>query len=112
MTNKKNIGNLGESKSIEYLEKNYYQIIERNFFCRFGEIDIIARDGNYLVFVEVKYRKSENYGMPIEAVDFRKQNKIRGVANYYLLKTGYNKAVRFDIIGILGEKITHIKNAF
>ncbi|SEP89694.1 putative endonuclease [Lachnospiraceae bacterium RM5] len=110
--NKRRIGEGYEKFAGKYLISLGYEIIEYNFKCKSGEIDIIARDGNYLVFVEVKYRKSENYGMPIEAVDFRKQNKIRGVANYYLLKTGYNKAVRFDIIGILGEKITHIKNAF
>lgn len=91
-----------------------YEIVAYNFRCRYGEIDIIAREGEYLVFVEVKYRKNANSGNPFEAVDRKKQRVISRVASYYCLTHGYGETTpcRFDVVAILGEKIEVLKNAF
>lgn len=91
-----------------------YKIVARNFSGRRGEIDIIARDGEYLVFVEVKYRRDERQGSPAEAVDYRKQQHIRRAAEYYLYKNRVSEAMpcRFDVVAILGDRITLIRDAF
>jgi len=103
-----------EEKAAEYLEGKGYRILEKNFYSRFGEIDLIARHDKYLVFVEVKYRANTKGGHPLETVDRRKQSRIRKSAEFYLLRYGFlaNQPCRFDVIGILGEEITHIENAF
>jgi putative endonuclease len=97
-----------------YLKEQGYVILEKNFRCRMGEIDLIAREGSYLVFVEVKYRSNASLGDPLEAVDRRKQATIRKVASWYLMKKGLSDRVpcRFDVVGILGKEITLIRNAF
>ncbi|MBO5372626.1 MAG: YraN family protein [Lachnospiraceae bacterium] len=114
MINKRGVGSDYETLAMEYLEGEKYQILERNFHSRWGEIDIIARDGDYLVFVEVKYRKNSSCGNPLEAVDARKQKRICRTAVYYLSKNGYgdSKPCRFDVIAFEGEEVLHIKNAF
>ena len=112
--NKTVIGKRYEDIAAIYLVNQGYEIIERNFRCKTGEIDIIAKDGEYIVFVEVKYRRDRMCGAPIEAVDFVKQRKISKVAAYYLMKRdyGFENPIRFDVVGILGEDIKLIKNAF
>lgn len=96
-----------------YLEQQGYCILEFNYRCRQGEIDIVAKDGSYLVFCEVKYRKNKSMGSPLEAVDQKKQRIIYQCASYYLSTHGNrNEPCRFDVIGIQGKKIMHIKNAF
>lgn len=112
--NKRKIGREKEELAEEYLREQGYEILDMNFYGRFGEIDIIARDGETLVFAEVKYRKSERFGNSLEAVDTRKQKKICQTALYYLARHHISDSVpcRFDVIGITGEEITHIKNAF
>ena len=82
--NKRQIGSVYELKASDYLTKKGYQIIERNYRCRIGEIDIIAIERDCLCFIEVKYRKNEKTGDPLEAVDKRKQQKIIRTAQYYL----------------------------
>ena len=84
--NKRQTGTSYEIKAEEYLLQNGYKILERNFRNRSGEIDIIAKDGEYFCFIEVKYRTTNDFGNPFEAVDYRKQNQIRKVANYYCMK--------------------------
>jgi putative endonuclease len=113
MDNKKK-GNAGEQKACEYLKNCGYQILEQNFRCKVGEVDIIARDGDYLVFAEVKYRKSMSLGMPQEAVDFKKQKKISATAGYYMMIKNMreNVSIRFDVVSVLGDEVTVIKNAF
>lgn len=103
-----------EQKAAEYLAEKGYRILKQNFYTKFGEIDMIAKDGQYLVFVEVKYRSSERGGHPLESVDVKKQNRIRKAAQFYLLRYGLpeNTPCRFDVVGILGDEIVHIKNAF
>ncbi len=107
-------GKIKESAAVEYLEKTLkYKIIECNYSNKIGEIDIIAKDGKVLVFVEVKARETARYGLGREAVDWRKQSKIRQVASLYLQSHHANSSmVRFDVIDILGDNITHISNAF
>ena len=104
--NKRQIGSVYELKASDYLTKKGYQIIERNYRCRIGEIDIIAIERDCLCFIEVKYRKNEKAGDPLEAVDKRTQ--------YYLLThSKYQSAkCRFDAVGILGEEIRLVRDAF
>ena len=91
-----------------FLEKRGLQIREKNFRCRSGEIDLIAQDERYLVFVEVKYRKNGRSGSSFAAVGREKQRM------FYLAVHGYREfpPCRFDVVGIDGEKIHWIKNAF
>lgn len=98
----------------EYLKKQGYRILEQNFYCRQGEVDLIARDGKVLVFIEVKYRKTLHSGTPAEAVNRRKQQKIRQAARYYLYRKNYGEDIpcRFDVVSIAGEKISVIRDAF
>ena len=96
-----------------YLEQMGYEILQFNYRCRLGEIDLIAKDGAYYVFCEVKYRADERKGSPLEAVDARKQQKIFRTAMYYLTEQQLEDVpCRFDVVGIEGTKITLIKNAF
>ncbi len=111
--NKRQLGSQYEKKAGEYLVSLGYEIVEYNFRCRMGEIDIIARDGEYLVFCEVKYRKGAAMGHPSEAVGVRKQRVISRCAAWYLAKNGVDgTACRFDVVSIEGRDITLIKNAF
>lgn len=112
--NKRQTGTSYEIKAEEYLLQKGYKILERNFRNRQGEIDIIAKDGEYFCFMEVKYRTTNEFGSPLEAVDFRKQNQIRKVALYYLMKNKLSEwtPCRFDVIAFEGEKLTHVENAF
>ena len=101
--------------SCDYLNKNGLEIVEINFRCKIGEIDIIAKDGDYYVFIEVKYRKNTVHGDPLEAVTYKKQQRIRLASMFYMKNKGYNPEktnIRYDVIGITGSKITHIKDAF
>lgn len=108
------VGRHYEELAAKYLEKAGYHILERNFQCRQGEIDIIAQNEGYLCFVEVKYRKSETYGGALGAVSYKKQEKISRAALYYLTVRGYGEAYpcRFDVLAITREQMTLIKNAF
>lgn len=112
--NNRKIGSEYEQKTIEKLEKIGYQIIEKNYWCRIGEIDVIAKQGGYLVFIEVKYRKNDKKGSAAEAVTFAKQTKIKKVAKYYLMTHFYKSeaSIRFDVVAIDGEQFTLYQNAF
>lgn len=102
-----------EEMAAEYLAKKGYVILENNYFCKFGEADIIARTENTIVFVEVKYRRSTSCGNPLEAVTFNKIKKLCRVADFYLAcHKLQNVSIRFDVIGILKDDITHLENAF
>ena len=111
--NKRRVGTFYEKTAREYIETLGYITLKMNYRCRLGEIDIIAQDGAYLVFLEIKYRSSRKCGLPRESVNYYKQNRILNVANYYIM-THYKKEVacRFDVIEILGEDLTHLKNVF
>lgn len=110
------LGNNGEKIASEYLEKNHYEIIKRNFRCKQGEIDIIAYDSKNreYVFVEVKTRTNFEYGKPVDSVNKMKQKHIVSATKYYIyLHNLENKYIRFDIIEIYKKDqyiINHIKN--
>ena len=98
-----------------YLCTHDYTILARNYRTPFGEVDLIAQKDGVLVYVEVKYRSSNDYGDPLEAVDRRKQRQICKVANYHYAgyAAGQEMDCRFDVIGIYGDgSIRHIPNAF
>ncbi|MBR5421902.1 MAG: YraN family protein [Lachnospiraceae bacterium] len=103
-----------EKKAEQYLAQEEVWILAHNFRCRFGEVDLVGKDGDYLVFFEVKYRSSDQSGDAAEAVNARKQKKICQVADFYrgrhvdLAKL----SVRFDVLAIEGEEIRWIKDAF
>lgn len=112
--NKRRIGQEKEKEAAEYLESRGVEILQFNYRNRSGEIDIIAKDKEYLVFVEVKYRYNTDKGSPLEAVDMHKQRQICKVANYYRMTHGIGDftPIRYDVVGIEGDKITWIPNAF
>ena len=108
------LGKNGERIALRYLEKLGYVILEKNFTCMQGEIDIIALDGEYIVFVEIKSRSNIRYGLPCEAVTEKKIKHILRVATYYLYKNHLeNINTRIDVIEVYikNEKyiINHLK---
>lgn len=107
------LGTKGEILAAKYLKKQNYKIVAKNYKNKLGEIDIIALDKNFIVFVEVKTRTSEKFGRASEAVDKNKQRHIRNVATSFLMSNGmlYDN-VRFDVIEVYDQEINHIKNAF
>ena len=110
----KNTGSRGEVLAAEYLEEKGYEIRERNFYGPGGEIDIICRDRDVLVFVEVKSRKSRSFGDPLEWVDARKQERIGETANEYMSLQENDLDCRFDIVTVdlSCMQIEHFENAF
>lgn len=112
--NNRETGSCYENIAAAFLEDQGYVILERNYRDRIGEIDLIAKDGEDLVFVEVKYRKDCKKGYPEEAVGYRKQQHIRHTAQYYLYRRhgGRDIPCRFDVVSILGDEIRLIKDAF
>ena len=112
--NKREVGKKYEDKAKEYLVANDYNILDTNFNCKIGEIDIIGKNEEYLCFIEVKYRDSSSMAKGLYAVDKKKQAKIYKVASVYLMsrKLPQDTACRFDVVSIDGDEITLIKNAF
>lgn len=112
--NKRRLGAKVEQAVKQYLVAHGFEILEMNYRCRQGEIDIIAREQEYYVFIEVKYRNSTKYGLPQEAVGTSKQRRICKAAQYYLYSHNLNEftPVRFDVAAVLVNKITYYKNAF
>ena len=113
------LGQSGEDAAVAYLEKNHYRILARGFRFLHGEIDIIARQGETIVFIEVKTRSGAGFGSPEEAVTASKQKRIRRMAEGFLMKfrIGPNVPCRFDVLSISVGKddvpeIRHVKDAF
>lgn len=97
-------GDRAEDLALNYLRDRKFKLEQRNFNCRYGEIDLIMWDQSYLVFVEVRYRSSSNYGGALESIDHYKQAKLRRSAEFYLVKTKRTDcACRFDILCINGN---------
>lgn len=113
-------GAWGEALAAEYLRKKHYKIVAAGYRCRFGEIDLIARDRKYLVFVEVKLRRSAKFAQALEYVDWRKQDRIRVTASMYLSQNPTALQPRFDVIEIYAPdgtaterpEIYHLEDAF
>ncbi len=113
--NKREIGSRYESMAADYLIGQGYEILARNYQNhRRGEIDLIAKEGRFLVFVEVKYRKDTGEGDPGEAVSPRKQQRIRKAALVYLYENRLpmDTPCRFDVVAVLGKELRLIRNAF
>ena len=114
------LGAFGEDAACRWLRRHGYRILERNFSCRFGEIDIIARKGKYLAFVEVKMRKNADHGAAMEFVTPAKQNRLIQTAEYWLMKTPTDLQPRFDVVEIYAPQgvqttdpvICHLEDAF
>ena len=113
-------GAWGEALAAEYLRKKHYKILAAGYYCKFGEIDLIVRDKKFLVFVEVKLRKSGSFARAMEYVDTRKQDRIRMTASMYLSENPTNLQPRFDVIEIYAPEGTatahpevhHMEDAF
>jgi putative endonuclease len=108
-------GQQGEQIAVTFLKKKGYKILLQNYRTPLGEIDIVARQGKSIVFVEVKARKTDRFGSPKESITRDKQIKLTRAALYYLKETGQSDAsARFDLVVITGENNTPklIKNAF
>lgn len=115
MLNKRQIGAEYETLACEYLTARGYEILEKNYRNKYGEIDIIAKQKNALIFTEVKFRRTKAAGDALEAVNFAKQKRISKTAFFYYAKNGYeeNTPCRFDVIAVYGDNtIRHIENAF
>lgn len=115
MNNKRRLGAYKEKLAEAYLEAQGLKIIERNYRTRYEEIDLIAREDKTIVFVEVKYRSSDRYGTPLEAVDYKKKKRISMGAVSYLGRHNMSlsdTSVRFDVVGICKDEIEHVRNAF
>ena len=114
------VGAWGESVAAEYLKKKHFKIVAMNYRCRFGEIDLIVSNKSYLVFVEVKLRKSNQFANACEFVDYHKQNRLRTTADYFLSEYQTNLQPRFDVIEIYAPDgvdtrnpvILHLEDAF
>ena len=110
------LGRWGEDLALDFLKGRGMKILERNYRCPAGEIDIIARSGRHIIFVEVKTRRSELFGSPQEAVNQRKQQQISRVAQWYLEQKPVNLQPRFDVLAIRtgGDEpvLEHIPDAF
>jgi putative endonuclease len=112
--NNRAVGTEFEQKAADYLSGNGYQILNRNFRCKIGEIDLIAKNEGYLCFIEVKYRSGTSKGFPAEAINYNKIRRITRTAEFYMLlhKLPQDTPCRFDAVVILEHDISLIKNAF
>ncbi|MBQ2591826.1 MAG: YraN family protein [Candidatus Riflebacteria bacterium] len=117
---KKLLGKKGEDIALNYLTEKGYELVARNYrFSRYGELDLVMRDGKYLVFVEVRTKKNKLYGSPLETIDYDKRRQIEKMAQLFLVKEKLSQDTfcRFDAIGIIlsnnnEPEIEHIQDAF
>lgn len=113
MTNNRETGSRYEERAREFLESQGFTILEKNFRTRLGEIDLIGKEEEYLVFIEVKHRKNTSYGLPEEAVNFKKQRTICRVSDVYRMKHRLGEVpMRFDVVADLNGKMELFRNAF
>ena len=115
MLNKRTLGGRKEQLAGAFLEEKGYAILEYNYRTRAAEVDLICKDRNAYVFVEVKYRKDLSEGHPLEAVTPYKQNRIRRAALFYLMKHNLVPdltEIRFDVVGVLEDEVIHLEGAF
>lgn len=120
MAKSKILGAWGECTAAEYLRKKKYMVVAAGYQCRFGEIDLIVKDRKYLVFVEVKLRKNQDFAAAREFVDRRKRDRIRATASMYLSQNPTDLQPRFDVLEIYAPdgvrtvvpEIEHLENAF
>ncbi len=108
------LGAKGERAVARFLKKSGYEILERNFKCKLGEVDIIAQKGDVIAFVEVKTRTGDYFGEPNEAVDGLRKERYKNTAKFYFYskQKPMDVTVRFDIVEVTPQGINHIENAF
>lgn len=114
------VGAWGEAVAAEYLQKKHFKVVAANYRCRYGEIDLIVCNKQYLVFVEVKLRKTDHFAQALEHVDIRKQNKLRTTAEMFLSQYETVLQPRFDVVEIYAPEgaatkkpaINHLEDAF
>ena len=116
---KQSLGQFGEEQAARYLRRHFYSIVERNYRCRFGEIDLIVKRGAILAFVEVKLRRDASHGEAREFVTARKQQRVMAAAEHWLSLHETQLQPRFDVIEVYAPggtegpvKLNHIENAF
>lgn len=114
---KRDLGRYGEQVAEQFLRTQRYEILARNYRCAYGEMDLVARDGDTLVFVEVRTQSGPTFGDPLESVTSRKQRQIAKAALHYVVRHQVDQqAMRFDVIGISWQdtvpRITHVRGAF
>ena len=112
LVNTRKVGTFYEEAACCFLKEQGIVILQRNFRCKTGEIDIIGRQGSCVIFFEVKYRKNDTYGNALMAVHPKKQNRICRCAAIYCLKNPWVKEFRYDVIGITDTGINWVQNAF
>jgi putative endonuclease len=116
MTQKGEQGKLAETLAQNLLESNNLTLLQKNYHCRYGEIDLVMQDKSTLVFVEVRFRNSERFGGALESIDTKKQNKLRITAQHYMQKHNNKLNARFDVVILSSlsdqNKINWIKYAF
>lgn len=108
---KRTVGLQAEEDALQFLLQNGLSLVERNYRCRFGEIDLIMLDGNGLVFVEVRKRKNMDFGGAVQSVSFAKQSRLIKTARHFLMKYRQAPACRFDVIAMEGDQCQWLKNA-
>src|SRR5215470_10669628 len=116
-TEKRDLGRQGEEIAEQFLRVRRYVVVERNYRCPYGEIDLVMADRETLVFVEVRSHTGSTFGHPLESVTLRKQRQIAKAASHYVLRHKIeNRPLRFDVIGVQWEngasRVTHIPGAF
>lgn len=118
LNSRQRLGKIGEQAVAKFLKRYGYKILAQNYRCKLGEIDIIAKDGQVLVFIEVKTRSGTSYGSPAAAVNIRKQRQISKAAQCYLAEHSlFDSPARFDVVSVLcdhnnNHHFDHINNAF
>lgn len=113
MNNNRKSGSKAEEKAAKFLHKHHYRIIDRNYHAgRLGEIDIICESKSHLIFLEVKSSRFDDFGNPIYKIDSKKQKQIARIAEIFLSQYKTDKDCRFDVIVLIGDKLTHYIDAF
>lgn len=100
MSTSRQVGSAAEDRALAHLRARGLSLVERNYHCRGGEIDLVMRDGEHLVFVEVRFRRRGRFGAAAETVDFRKQRKLATAASHYLMSRGADRPCRFDVVSL------------
>lgn len=112
----KAVGSEGEDIAAAYLTNKGYSIMHRNYRTPYGEADIVAKDADTVVFVEVKTRTNKSFGQPFEAVDYKKQERLKRIALFYLKNSKLQVKLRFDVVSITAQggryEVNHIREAF
>jgi putative endonuclease len=107
------LGFAAEARAAEYLQRKGYRVVDRNWTCRGGEIDLVCEHGDTLVFVEVRARSDDAHGTPLETVvDLKRRRLVRAAEIYLHVKKQWERACRFDVVAVAGDAIEHVEDAF